>query len=142
MLSLFRQLHHFGLAQFLEIMSIFPFFRLCLILMPKSHPHSSQPISLYFMWRTILADVLYVILCLLDYGPEALRLEEETVCYLQRRRGSGLWWLSQVIIATTEISTNLLFAKYKLQLIMCNCLSSYFFFYRFIIISFPFLLLF
>lgn len=35
--------------------------------------------------------------CLLDYGPEALRLEEAIVRHLQRRGGSGLRWPGPVI---------------------------------------------
>lgn len=45
----------------------------------------------------LMTCVLVCLICLLDYGPEAVRLKEETLCHLQRGGGSRLWWLSQVI---------------------------------------------
>lgn len=83
-----------------------------------------------FIW---LADVSYVLL--LDYGPEALRLEEETLCYLQRRGGSWLWRLSQVIILHTYLYNyyKRAFWKYKQELTMCKSLLSC----RFYISFFP-----
>lgn len=60
---------------------------------PACKPHFTLG-KMFLQWPVLCRPMLVFVFP--DYGPEALRLEEETVRHLQRRRGTGLRWPSQV----------------------------------------------
>lgn len=62
---------------------------------PACKPHFTLG-KMFLQWPVLLW--LMLVFVFPDYGPETLRLEEETVRHLQRRRGTGLRWPSQVCL--------------------------------------------
>lgn len=47
-------------------------------------------------WQCIIYNLLQFFIFLIDYGIKTLWFEEKIICYIQRRRRIGLWWLGKV----------------------------------------------
>lgn len=61
------------------------------------HTHTVKRYTVLFQCYLIIVSFCFYFVYSLDYGPETLRLEAETLRHFPRRGGSWLWRLSPVI---------------------------------------------